>query len=38
MTTDRLVVCASHSPGQERDVERAFGRRYRRPADLIARF
>ena len=29
MTSERLVVCASHSPGKERDVERAFGRRFR---------
>jgi 2,3-dihydroxyphenylpropionate 1,2-dioxygenase len=26
---DRLVVCASHSPGKERDVEHAFGHRFR---------
>ena len=29
MTAERLVVCASHSPGKERDVEHAFGRRFR---------
>ena len=29
MTSQRLVVCASHSPGKERDVEHAFGRRFR---------
>ena len=29
MTSERLVVCASHSPGKERDVEHAFGRRFR---------
>lgn len=27
--SDRLVVCASHSPGKERDVEHAFGHRFR---------
>jgi len=29
MTAGRLVVCASHSPGKERDVEHAFGRQFR---------
>jgi 2,3-dihydroxyphenylpropionate 1,2-dioxygenase len=29
MTSERLVVCASHSPGKERDVDHAFGRRFR---------
>jgi 2,3-dihydroxyphenylpropionate 1,2-dioxygenase len=29
MTSERLVVCASHSPGKERDVEHAFGQRFR---------
>jgi 2,3-dihydroxyphenylpropionate 1,2-dioxygenase len=29
VTSERLVVCASHSPGKERDVEQAFGRRFR---------
>jgi 2,3-dihydroxyphenylpropionate 1,2-dioxygenase len=29
VTPDRLVVCASHSPGKERDVEEAFGRKFR---------
>jgi 2,3-dihydroxyphenylpropionate 1,2-dioxygenase len=29
VTSERLVVCASHSPGKERDVERAFGQRFR---------
>lgn len=29
MTSQRLVVCASHSPGKERDVEHAFGHRFR---------
>lgn len=29
MTSERLVVCASHSPGKERDVEHAFGHRFR---------
>lgn len=27
--TDRLVVCASHSPGKERDVDEQFGRQFR---------
>jgi 2,3-dihydroxyphenylpropionate 1,2-dioxygenase len=29
VTSERLVVCASHSPGKERDVEHAFGHRFR---------
>jgi 2,3-dihydroxyphenylpropionate 1,2-dioxygenase len=29
MTSERLVVCASHSPGKERDVKHAFGPRFR---------
>jgi 2,3-dihydroxyphenylpropionate 1,2-dioxygenase len=29
MASDRLVVCASHSPGKERDVEHAFGQKFR---------
>lgn len=29
MSSERLVVCASHSPGKERDVEHAFGLRFR---------
>lgn len=29
MPSDRLVVCASHSPGKERDVEQLQGRRFR---------
>jgi 2,3-dihydroxyphenylpropionate 1,2-dioxygenase len=29
VTPKRLVVCASHSPGKERDVEHAFGHRFR---------
>jgi 2,3-dihydroxyphenylpropionate 1,2-dioxygenase len=29
VTSERLVVCASHSPGKERDVEQAFGRLFR---------
>jgi 2,3-dihydroxyphenylpropionate 1,2-dioxygenase len=29
MAPDRLVVCASHSPGKERDVEHAFGHEFR---------
>ncbi|MCW2551015.1 MAG: protocatechuate 4,5-dioxygenase beta subunit [Mycobacterium sp.] len=42
MTSERLVVCASHSPGKERDVEHAFGHRFRSgltaAADLVQRF
>jgi 2,3-dihydroxyphenylpropionate 1,2-dioxygenase len=37
-----LVVCASHSPGKERDVEHAFGHRFRSAltaaAEQVARF
>jgi 2,3-dihydroxyphenylpropionate 1,2-dioxygenase len=29
LTSERLVVCASHSPGKERDVEHVFGQRFR---------
>jgi 2,3-dihydroxyphenylpropionate 1,2-dioxygenase len=29
VASERLVVCASHSPGKERDVEHAFGHRFR---------
>ena len=29
VTPRRLVVCASHSPGKERDVEQVFGRKFR---------
>lgn len=29
LTSGRLVVCASHSPGKERDVENAFGPEFR---------
>lgn len=29
VTSGRLVICASHSPGKERDVDHAFGRRFR---------
>ncbi len=29
MTSERLVVCASHSPGKERDLEHAFGSEFR---------
>jgi 2,3-dihydroxyphenylpropionate 1,2-dioxygenase len=29
VTSERLVVCASHSPGKERDTEHAFGHRFR---------
>lgn len=40
--TDRLVVCASHSPGKERDVAEQFGRRFRSglaaAADDVRRF
>ncbi|MCV7278092.1 3-carboxyethylcatechol 2,3-dioxygenase [Mycolicibacterium flavescens] len=36
MTSERLVVCASHSPGKERDVEHAFGRRFRAALDMAA--
>jgi 2,3-dihydroxyphenylpropionate 1,2-dioxygenase len=39
---DRLVVCASHSPGKERDVDEQFGRQFRSAlagvADDVARF
>lgn len=42
MASERLVVCASHSPGKERDVERAFGHRFRtalaEAAERVARF
>ena len=42
MATDRLVVCASHSPGKERDVEHAFGHRFRAAltaaAERVAQF
>jgi len=38
----RLVVCASHSPGKERDVEQAFGQKFRSAlasaADDVRRF
>ncbi|MDV3124607.1 3-carboxyethylcatechol 2,3-dioxygenase [Mycobacterium sp. 21AC1] len=36
MTSDRLVVCASHSPGKERDVEQLQGRRFRSALDSAA--
>jgi len=29
VASDRLVVCASHSPGKERDVEQRFGLKFR---------
>jgi 2,3-dihydroxyphenylpropionate 1,2-dioxygenase len=29
MGSEKLVVCASHSPGKERDVDHAFGGRFR---------
>lgn len=42
MPSDRLVVCASHSPGKERDVEHAFGHRFRSAltaaAEQVAQF
>jgi 2,3-dihydroxyphenylpropionate 1,2-dioxygenase len=42
MTPRRLVVCASHSPGKERDVEEAFGLGFRsalaKAADEVRRF
>jgi 2,3-dihydroxyphenylpropionate 1,2-dioxygenase len=42
MTPRRLVVCASHSPGKERDVEQAFGIQFRsalaRAADEVRHF
>ena len=42
MSSDRLVVCASHSPGKERDVEHVFGHRFRSAltmaAERVARF
>jgi 2,3-dihydroxyphenylpropionate 1,2-dioxygenase len=42
MASGRLVVCASHSPGKERDVEQAFGLEFRsalaRAADEVYSF
>jgi hypothetical protein len=42
MTSGRLVVCASHSPGKERDVEKAFGPMFRSAlataADTVSSF
>ncbi|MGB8389053.1 3-carboxyethylcatechol 2,3-dioxygenase, partial [Mycobacterium sp.] len=42
MTSDRLVVCASHSPGKERDVGEHFGLKFRAAlaaaADDVRRF
>ncbi|WP_199177983.1 3-carboxyethylcatechol 2,3-dioxygenase [Mycobacterium hubeiense] len=42
MTSRRLVVCASHSPGKERDVEEVFGLEFRsalaRAADEVRVF
>ncbi len=42
MTSERMVVCASHSPGKERDVERRFGLKFRdglaEAADRASRF
>src|SRR6202051_1485660 len=42
MTPRRLVVCASHSPGKERDVEHVFGLQFRsalaQAADEVHRF
>ncbi|WP_166903610.1 3-carboxyethylcatechol 2,3-dioxygenase [Mycobacterium sp. DL440] len=37
MTSDRLVVCASHSPGKERDVEQLQGRLFRSALDAAAK-
>jgi 2,3-dihydroxyphenylpropionate 1,2-dioxygenase len=36
VTPERLVVCASHSPGKERDVEHAFGHRFRSALTAVA--
>jgi len=36
MRPDRLVVCASHSPGKERDVEHVYGRQFRSALDAAA--
>jgi 2,3-dihydroxyphenylpropionate 1,2-dioxygenase len=36
MAPDRLVVCASHSPGKDRDVEHAFGHRFRSALTMAA--
>jgi 2,3-dihydroxyphenylpropionate 1,2-dioxygenase len=36
VTSERLVVCASHSPGKERDVEHAFGHRFRSALGAVA--
>jgi len=36
VTPERLVVCASHSPGKERDVEHAFGHRFRSALGAVA--
>ena len=36
MSSDRLVVCASHSPGKERDVEHVFGHRFRSALTMAA--
>jgi 2,3-dihydroxyphenylpropionate 1,2-dioxygenase len=42
VTSELLVVCASHSPGKERDVEKAFGGRFRAAlsaaADRVGQF
>jgi 2,3-dihydroxyphenylpropionate 1,2-dioxygenase len=42
MTSERLVVCASHSPGKERDVAHAFGLEFRSAltaaAERVAQF
>ncbi|MDT5220352.1 MAG: 2,3-dihydroxyphenylpropionate 1,2-dioxygenase, partial [Mycobacterium sp.] len=42
MTSGRLVVCASHSPGKERDVEKVFGPVFRSAlataADTVSSF
>ncbi|MBJ7336538.1 3-carboxyethylcatechol 2,3-dioxygenase [Mycolicibacterium sp.] len=42
VSSKRLVVCASHSPGKERDVEHAFGSQFRAAlaaaAERVGRF
>jgi 2,3-dihydroxyphenylpropionate 1,2-dioxygenase len=42
VTSERLVVCASHSPGKERDLEHAFGLEFRSAlaaaAERVAQF
>jgi 2,3-dihydroxyphenylpropionate 1,2-dioxygenase len=36
VSSDRLVVCASHSPGKERDVEHAYGQEFRSALAQVA--